>query len=69
MIPKPLYTAPKIQVNESETEFVGDLSEFRCSICGARISKSDLNKIEMGFIIPCKDCGGDLIGEALKKVE
>ncbi|NVM01219.1 MAG: hypothetical protein HWN67_02710 [Candidatus Helarchaeota archaeon] len=61
--PKPLFTAPKIQAEEE----IGELSELRCSICGARISKKDLQKINMGFIIPCKDCGGDLIGEAIKK--
>ncbi|MFX1451818.1 MAG: hypothetical protein ACFFCM_13295 [Promethearchaeota archaeon] len=61
--PKPLFTSAKIQAEEE----VGELSEFRCSICGTRISKKDLQKINMGFIIPCKDCGGDLIGEAIQK--
>jgi hypothetical protein len=61
--PKPLFSAPKIQAEEE----IGELSELRCSICGARISKKDLQKIDMGFIIPCRDCGGDLIGEAIKK--
>ncbi len=61
--PKPLFFTPKIQGEED----IGELSELRCSICGARISKKDLQKINMGFIIPCKDCGGDLIGEAIKK--
>ncbi|MHA1380939.1 MAG: hypothetical protein ACTSRG_21440 [Candidatus Helarchaeota archaeon] len=63
--PKPLFTAPKIE----EEEPSGDLSDYRCSMCGNRISKKDLEKIKMGFIIPCKDCGGDLIGEAIKKAE
>ncbi|MFX0134792.1 MAG: hypothetical protein ACFFDN_14215, partial [Candidatus Hodarchaeota archaeon] len=61
--PKPLFTAPKIQAEEE----IGEFSELRCSICGARISKKDLQKINVGFIIPCRDCGGDLIGEAIKK--
>ncbi|MHA1298886.1 MAG: hypothetical protein ACTSO9_05520 [Candidatus Helarchaeota archaeon] len=62
--PKPLFVAPKIQADEP----TADLSEFRCSVCGARITKKDLDKIKMGFIIPCKECGGDLIGEAIKKI-
>lgn len=61
--PKPVLTATKIQAEES----IGELSEYRCSFCGTRISKKDLTSIEMGFIIPCKECGNDLIGEAIRK--